>query len=179
MSLATTLTPRDLFSDDDLEALNALKEAVYPPEPGVIWDGASREWAAPQWGVFVRDDSGALVSYTGVVEREGGHDGEPVSIGGVGGIATHPDRRGKGYAAIGIGRALDFLAVDEVDFALLVCRDELIPYYERLGWRIFDGELLVSQFGEPEVFTYNRVMVGDVNRAAPRSGTIDLNGPPW
>jgi len=179
VSLATTLTPRDLFSDEDLEALKRLKEAVYPPEPGVTWDGACREWAAPQWGVFVRDDLGALVSYTGVVEREGAHDGQRVAIGGVGGIATHPEHRGKGYAAIGIGRAIDFLAANGADFALLVCRDELIAYYEKLGWRLFEGELIVSQFGEPEVFRYNRVMVGDVNRAAPRSGTNDLKRPPW
>jgi aminoglycoside 2'-N-acetyltransferase I len=179
MSLATVLTPRDLFSDEDLEELTRLKEAVYPPEPGATWDGASREWAAPQWGVFVRDDSGDLVSYTGVVQRDGAHDGQGVSIGGVGGIATHPEHRGKGYAAIGIGRALDFLARNGVDFALLVCRDDLIAYYERLGWRPFAGDLVVSQFAEPEIFTYNRVMVGDVNRSAPRSGMIDLKGPPW
>lgn len=179
MSLATTLIPRDQFGDSDLVALSRLKDAVYPPKPGAVWEGASREWAAPMWGVFVRDDSGSLVSYTGVIRREGTHDGEPISIGGVGGIATHPEHRGRGYASIGMGRAIDFLTGEGADFALLVCRDELVDYYEKLGWRLFHGDLVVSQFGEPEVFTHNRVMVGDVNRSAPESGTIDLKGPPW
>jgi len=179
VSLSATLLPRDQFDDSDLLALSGLKEAVYPPEPGAVWDGASREWAASLWGVFVRDDTGDLVSYTGVIRREGTHDGEPVSIGGVGGIATHPEHRGRGHASIGMGRALDFLTSEGVDFALLVCRDELVGYYGKLGWRLFGGDLVVSQFGEREIFTYNRVMVGDVNRSAPESGTIDLKGPPW
>ena len=179
MSISADLVPRGQLHDSDLDALAQLKDAVYPPEPGATWDGASREWTAPQWGVFVRDDSGDLVSYTGVISREGAHDGRRVSIGGVGGIATHPDHRGRGYAPIGMGRALDFLTRGGADFVLLVCRDELVAYYQRLGWRLFAGELMVSQFGEPEVFTYNRVMVGDLNQAAPKSGTIDLQGPPW
>lgn len=179
MSFKITLTARTAFAASDLEALQKLKDAVYPPEEAGEWDGASREWAAPQWGVFVWEESGDLVSYTGVVRTEGTHDGAAVSIGGVGGIATHPDQRGKGYAAIGIGRGIDFLAGLGTDFALLVCRDELVLYYEKLGWRLFDGDVVVRQFGEPETFTYNRVMVGDVNRAAPSTGTIDLQGPPW
>lgn len=179
MTITTTLEPRSGFSDSDLVALTGLKDAVYPPEEAGEWDGASREWAAPQWGVFVWDDSGDLVSYTGVVRTDGTHDGTPVSIGGVGGIATRPDQRGKGYAAIGIGRGIDFLAGMGTDFALLVCRDELVGYYEKLGWRLFGGEVLVRQFGETEPFTYNRVMVGDINQTAPSSGTIDLQGPPW
>jgi hypothetical protein len=78
-----------------------------------------------------------------------------------------------------MGRALDFLTGEGADFVLLVCRVELVDYYQKLGWGLFHGDLVVSQFGEPELFTYNRVMVGDLNRSAPESGTIDLKGPPW
>lgn len=171
-----SLKARDDFSESDLEALHGLKDAVYPP--GEPWEGASREWSGPQWGVFVRAE-GPLVSYTGVVQRQGSVDGDPMTVGGVGGIATHPDHRGKGYASLGLGRALDFLAEQGTDFALLVCRDELIAYYDRLGWSVFEGDLVVTQFGEPETFGFNRVMVGDLNQKAPVSGTIDLKGPPW
>lgn len=179
MSITISLKAHDDFSDEDRQALRELKAAVYPPERESAWEGASREWAGPEWGVFVRDDAGNLVSYTGVVKREGSIDGRPVSIGGIGGIATHPDHQGKGYAPLGMGRALDYLTTRGTDFALLVCRDELVDYYSRLGWALFAGELLVTQFGEPETFTFNRVMTGDLNRPAPKSGTIDLQGPPW
>lgn len=179
MSITAVLKSHDDLSDEDTEALRALKAAVYPPDEETNWEGASREWTSPQWGVLVGDDAGMLVSYTGVVQRPGLVDGALAVIGGIGGVATHPDRRGEGYAPIGMGRALDFLAGLETDFALLVCRDELVDYYSRLGWKLFTGELLVTQFGEQETFTFNRVMVGDLHTAAPRSGVVDLQGSPW
>ena len=179
MSITTSTKARNDYSRSDIEALRDLKEAVYPPEEQGDWEGSSRDWAGPQWGVFVWGDTGELVSYTGVVRREGAVDGNPTTIGGVGGIATHPDHRGRGYAALGMGRALDKLVGMDTDFALLVCRDELVPYYEGLGWRLFEGTVVDTQFGEPETFTFNRVMVGDLISTAPSDGTIDLMGPPW
>lgn len=177
MSITSTLKARDDYTRSDVEDLQGLKGAVYPP--GEPWEGESREWADPQWGVFVREDAGELVSYTGVVQREGIAAGRVVNIGGLGGVATHPDHRGKGYAPIGMGRALDFLAGRGCDFALLVCPDRLVGYYTGLGWGLFEGDLMVSQFGEPEMFSFNRVMVGGLEQEAPRTGTIDLGGPPW
>lgn len=119
------------------------------------------------------------MSYTGIVVIEGTVDGEPVRVGGLGGIATHPDTRGMGLARQSIEMALELMHDQEADFALLVCRDELISYYEGLGWRLFDGTLLVTQFGVREVFTFNNVMVRDVTSRAPRDEAIDLLGPPW
>lgn len=160
-----------------LHELADMKRAVYP-EPSESYPETAREWSPAQWGVFVRD-LGELVSYTGVVMREVLVDGSPVPGGGIGGVATHPDRRGRGYAPLGMGRALDFMATRGVQFALLVCREPLVAYYESLGWRRFEGETLVEQHGQQEVFVFNVVMVGDVTGKAPSTGTIDLLGPPW
>lgn len=80
---------------------------------------------------------------------------------------------------MGLGRALDFLLERGADFALLVCREQLVPYYAGLGWQKYAGEVVVTQFGEPERFTVNEVMVGDLNSPAPTTGVIDLQGPPW
>ena len=159
-----------------LEELANMKRAVYP-DPPESYPETAREWSPQDWGVFVRDE-GELVSYTGVVIREVVADGTRVLGGGIGGVATHPERRGKGYAPLGMGRALDFLNSRDVSFALLVCREGLVAYYESLGWRRFSGETYVTQFGAYEVFTFNEVMVGDVTATAP-TDTIDLLGPPW
>jgi len=161
------------LTQGEVGELSALKTAVYPEPPS-----NDREWSPREWGVFVRlgDD---LVSYTGLLIREGAVDDTAAVIGGIGGVATHPSHRGKGFAALGMGRALDFLLSRGVDFALLVCRDQLVPYYTSLGWRLFEGEVLNTQFGEPEKFTFNEVMVGDLAATAPGSGTIDLRGPAW
>lgn len=159
-----------------LEELASMKRAVYP-EPRESYPETAREWSPPEWGVFVRDE-GELVSYTGIVIREVVADGTKVLGGGIGGVATHPARRGKGYAPLGMGRALDFMNSHDVNFALLVCREGLVGYYESLGWRQFSGETFVTQHGVYELFTFNQVMVGDVKGTAPTE-TIDLLGPPW
>lgn len=173
MSATTVLMATADLSQEETEELAAMKRAVYPNSPP-----ATREWAPREWGVFVRSD-GQLVSYTGIVIRAASVDGDPVVIGGIGGVATHPGHRGKGYAPLGMARALDYMLSRNVDFALLVCKEELVDYYSKLGWHRFAGRLLETQHGKPEVFTFNEVMVGDLGSPAPATGTIDLEGPAW
>ena len=101
-------------------------------------------------------------------------------IGGVGGVKTHPAARLRGYASLGLNRAVEFFhAQPDLAFALLVCEPHLIDYYGRLGWRTFDGRLLVAQRETTTEFTLNRAMTLGIQRATPTTGTIDLKGPPW
>jgi GNAT superfamily N-acetyltransferase len=179
VSVITRLQAVAEFTEEETRALKEMKAAVYPDRPGETYPELAREWAAPEWGVFVSDDAGTLLSYTGIVIRIATVDGSPVLAGGIGGVATHPSHRGKGYAPLGIARALEFLLSRDIAFALLVCRDELVAYYESLGWRLFDGTVINTQFGDREVFTFNNVMVDDLKAPAPNSGTIDLQGPAW
>ena len=167
------------FSASDREELRALSLAVYPPEEWADWPGRLLEWDEAEWCVRIRDDHGTLVSYTGIVSRIAAVDDRTMRIGGVGGIKTHPAVRGRGYARIGVERALKFFQQSDVEFALLVCEPHLVPYYAALGWAEFAGRLLVLQHGAVEEFTFNRVMTHDIRSAAPATGTIDLKGPPW
>ena len=166
------------LSDADRADVRALTLAVYPPEAWADWPGRHVEWATPEWCVRVRGDD-HLVSYVGLYLREATCDGQPVRVGGVGNVKTHPAARGRGYAALGIRRAAEFLAEQGVGFGLLVCKSSLIGYYARLGWREFGGRLLVRQRGAVAEFTLNRVMTLGVGSEGPASGTIDLCGPPW
>lgn len=179
MSVATTLKAVADFTEEEARSLREMKAAVYPDRTPEIEANRAREWEYPKWGVLVTDESGELVSYTGVVERTARLEGSDVLVGGIGGVATHPGHRGRGYAPLGMGRALDFLLGRGAAFGLLVCRDELVGYYRDLGWSLFEGTVINSQYGEPEVFTFNNVMVGALASSAPTRGTIDLCGPAW
>lgn len=179
MSGAATVRRMTSWDDASLDERAELSRAVYPPEEAAAWPGRHIEWSNPEWGVAVRDDEGRLVSFAALHLRDSTHDGAAVVIGGVGGVMTHPDHRGQGYAQLAMSAAVDFFATQRADFGLLVCEKQLIPYYERLGWVVFQGELVTLQHGEPEVFTFNRVMVIPVTGIAPEAGVIDLNGPPW
>jgi aminoglycoside 2'-N-acetyltransferase I len=168
------------WGEEELADLSTLTRAVYPPGGDADWPGRHIEWSPAEWGIQVRDEGDDLVAYAGLVIRDGSHDGRPARIGGVGGVKTHPDHRRHGYAAEAMRSAHQFFSTaDEVDFGLLVCEDSLIPYYGRLGWLLFDGDLLTQQATGKVKFTFNRVMVNPVTRRAPDAGVIDLNGPPW
>ena len=168
------------LSEADRAALRTLSLAVYPPEVAATWPGRHLEWAIGEWCVRVWGNEGSLASYTAIILRHASCDGLPARVGGIGGVMTHPTARGRGYATQGIRRAVQFFREQaDVAFALLVCEPELLGYYARLGWKEFAGRLLVRQHGEPADFTFNRVMVHDVDAAGPPSGNIDLMGPPW
>ncbi len=168
------------LSDSDREALRTLSLAVYPPREAEDWPGRRIEWAAAEWCVRVWGENGAPASYVGIVLREAQLDGRPLRVGGIGGVKTHPAARRQGLAARGIDRAVEFFrGQPDVAFAVLVCGPHLMGYYGRLGWREFDGRLLVRQHGAAAEFTFNRVMTLGVQSPAPLTGTIDLLGPPW
>lgn len=155
------------------EALRELTRIVYPPAVWDSWPGHAIEWAKPEWCVRTFAEDGSLASHVGIVLRDATHDGQPVRIGGLGGVKTHPDARGRGYARLGLQRAVEFFAERGVAFGLLVCEPHLMEYYASLGWREFAGKLLVRQHGAEVEFTFIPVMT----RAGPTGGVIDLGGP--
>jgi GNAT superfamily N-acetyltransferase len=165
---------------EEQAALRALALAVYPPEVAAVWPGRAFEWAPPQWVVIGWDAEGAALCHAGAVLREARWDNRAVRVGGIGGVRTHPAARGRGLAATAIQQALDFFRErGDLDFGLLVCEPGLVPYYERLGWRRFPGELLVTQHQATVPFTFNLPMTTPLRLPAPVGGTIDLLGPPW
>ena len=168
------------LGDDERVALKALSAAVYPPEVVAASPGRHLKWASPDYGVLVWDDAGSLVSYVGLLVRAGSLDGAVVQIGGIGSVKTHPRGEGRGFASAGIRLATAVLNDEHrVEFSLLVCRDHLLPFYNRLGWLSFSGRLFVEQPAGGTAFTINRPMVLSGLRAAPQDRPIDVNGPPW
>ena len=174
------LKPVAALSDGERDALRTLTAAVYPPEVLATSPGRFFQWAPTQWSVLGWTAEGRLVTHVGIVTREGTLDGVPVEIGGIGGVKTHPQAQGRGYASAALRHAITALRDDhQVAFSLLVCQEHLLPFYGRLGWLPFPGRLVVEQPGGPIVFTINRPMVLPGLHPAPQQGVIDLCGFPW
>jgi aminoglycoside 2'-N-acetyltransferase I len=164
---------------DVRQAIGALSAAVYPPEVIATLPGIDLAWARPQRSLLVWDD-GRLVAHVGVVVRDVLLDGQIVRIGGIGGVMTHPEAQGKGFARAAMRRAQDVFASDPaIVFALLVCPSSRVSFYERLDWRRFGGRLLVAQPAGAIAFTVNAVLVRPIHGIAPQTGTLDLCGLPW
>jgi aminoglycoside 2'-N-acetyltransferase I len=174
------LKPVTELSTAERDALKELTAAVYPPELLAISPGRFLEWASAQSSVLAWTDDGQLVAHVGMLTRAGSLDGTPVKIGGVGGVKSHPQARGQGYASAALRCAALALHNDHrVAFSLLVCQAHLLPFYQKLGWLPFAGHLMVEQPGGPIEFTVNRVMVLPGLHPAPQAGVIDLAGLPW
>jgi aminoglycoside 2'-N-acetyltransferase I len=168
------------LTESEQAALRTLALAVYPPDVSAAWPGRAIEWAAHQWGVIAWGVDGAALCYVGVVLRDARWDYRTVKVGGIGGVKTHPDFRGRGFATAAIRRALDFFREQgDVDFGLLVCEPSLVSFYERHGWRRVLGDLFVTQHQATVPFTFNVAMTTPVRFLEPLTGAIDLLGPPW
>ena len=126
-------------------------------------------------------DEDELVSRVGLVLREIISNGETKSIGGIGGVLTHPERHGKGYANEAMHEAVRLFDEEfKVAYALLFCGSRLIEFYKRLDWKPFEGNVYVEQPRKGKIdFSANNAMVLDIKEQAPLNGTLDLNGLPW
>ena len=176
-----SLTPVCEQSEEELAALRILNSAVYPPDVVATWPGRAIEWSPRQWSVIVwNDDHSQALCHAGIVIRLGRHNEQDLRIGGIGGVMTHPAHRRRGIASAAISRCIEFFRDEsEIEVGLLVCKPELLSFYSGMGWRVFSGNLVVTQRGKPETFTFNRSMTYPIRRPDELSGTIDLLGPPW
>jgi GNAT superfamily N-acetyltransferase len=169
----------DQLSAKQKESLKQLRAAVYPAAALATLIGKDITWASPQWSVLVWDED-ELVSRVGLVVREIISNGESKTIGGIGGVMTHPDRQSKGFASEAMREAVRHFDEWETAYALLFCGSRLIEYYKRLGWKPFEGSIYVEQPRKGKIeFSANNAMVLDVKESAPLNGTLDLNGWPW
>ena len=170
---------KNSLTDQESEEIRELGKAVYPPDTPD--DGASLiQWSNSLWSVLIRDDDKRLVSYMGLITRQAKCDDRSVFIGGIGGVKTHPEARGQGYAGHGIKKSGEFLREEiKVDFSLLVCRDALIPYYGKLSWQQFKGDMLVDQSTGKVKFLFANPMLLEGVKPIPQCSVIDLCGKPW
>jgi len=135
-------------------------------------------WSDAEWHVLLRVD-GQLVSHVEIVERTGTVAGRPVKLGGIGGVVTLPEWRGQGLATATLERAAAFMRDElQVAFGLLICGQNMIPFYSRLGWQVVEGPLTFDQSGGKVVFDDMTMVLPCAGENWPE-GTIDLCGLPW
>ncbi|HEX7926065.1 MAG TPA: GNAT family N-acetyltransferase [bacterium] len=152
---------------------------VYPPE--VMAQAAWRHvrWAHADWRLLARDDAGTVVSTVSGYLRDATLDGQPVRLGGIGSVMTHPAHRRQGLVRASFDRALHLFAEAGCELAMLVCESHNVPVYHALGWEFFWGSTVVRQPHGPVVFHLMHAMTLGITRPAPTGGLLDLCGEPW
>ena len=171
---------RTEMTQAELEEFWDLEDIVYPngfDGPPELEDVV---WADPDWDICVRDDTGALVSHAGVLERDSLHDATPVRIAGVAEMLTHPAHQRRGYGAAAMRAAITLMR-DELraPYALLVCPESAIPFYASLGWQRFDGTIQAEVASGMAAFADSAWLLLPLTSPAPTTGVLDLQGTPW
>src|SRR5215217_7692513 len=111
--------------------------------------------------------------------RDATWDGRKVQIGGIGGVSTREDCRGRGYATLALNAAIATMRDHEaVRFAMLFCEPHNEAFYQARGWHPFKGEVYAEQPEGRVRFEAMAPLVFDFTRK-PRDGIIDLCGLPW
>jgi predicted acetyltransferase len=135
------------------------------------------EWGDSQWLVMGFID-GSIVSQIGILKREVDVGGQKLSVGGVGGVATHPDHRRRGYAGQLLRASEQLLRELDLQFGVLVCGEERMPYYASFGWQKIDNKTIFQNQGKDRELDGIMMILPLKDQPWP-GGLLNLNGKPW
>ena len=168
-----------LNGDASWSTAEPLLDAVWPRHVLERLTWGDVEWAHADLRVLIEAPSGGLACHVGIYFRTVTWNGRKLDIGGIGGVSTREDCRGRGYASLALNAAIQTMRDQEaVQFALLFCEPHNFAFYQSRGWHPFSGEIYAEQPGGKVRFEVLAPFVFDFRRA-PRQGTIDLCGLPW
>ncbi len=102
-------------------------------------------------------ENGRLIGETRVFKRTIVYNGQKIVLGGIGSVATHPDKRKQGIATRMVRRGMDLLAKKHCDVAYL-CADthslKALEFYEEFGFRrLLQNHTYVGRSGKRYIDT--------------------------
>lgn len=135
-------------------------------------------WRPKDLHIFV-DVNRRAETHVGLLQHSVTVDGRTVLVAGVGGVVTALGSHNKGYATHAMRYAGDFMCSEwGVDFGLLFCRDQLVGFYERLGWQKVEDAVEIEQPEGPRESPMN-VMIRPCRQKSWPEGPVRLNSLPW
>ncbi len=143
---------------EDLFSVNAL---------GLRWRSKDRH--------FVLYEDGSPLANASVLR----HEVRNRVVGGLGGVITLPEARGRSLARQVVGRATEFLRDDlGASFGLLFCLPRLVPFYRSLGWQVVEPGVLIDQPGG-KIPSPVPVMILPLKDETWPAERVDLDSLPW
>ena len=121
---------------------------------------------------------GEPVSHLGVLKHTVTVDGEPVIVGGVGGVVTVPEAQNRRCAHDLMQRATALFENWHLAAGLLFCRPGLVSFYESQQWQVIEGPVLIQQ-PDGEIKSPLEVMVRPFGGYLWPEGEVRLNSFPW
>ncbi len=135
------------------------------------------KWAKPNWTIILYENN-EIATFYNIVERKILLDSQELKIAGINNVITPKQYRGVGYASRILRETESFILEDlKSELGLLLCADQLIPFYKRLNWYKIDCPVYFEQMEGKKLWQANAMLLSKRHRLNPK--TIDLNGLPW
>lgn len=164
------------YSELDNEIKSKLENFV-EGEFGHIPIVKKTEWAKPDWTIILYHNN-EIAAFYNIIEREILIDGTNVKIAGINNVITPKEFRGNGYASK-VLRKTEALIFEDLksELSILLCADNLIPFYKRLNWYKVDCPVYFNQADGKKLWKANTMLLTKKDKLNPKK--IDLNGLPW
>ena len=127
--------PTDELTPSEIATIRALMEVAFGSDEDDRF--TDDDWGHAIGGVHVvLELDGEIVAHASVVERDIHVGGRPLRTGYVEAVATAPDRQGVGLGSVVMTRVSDDI---RERFELGALGTGRQSFYERLGWRVWEG----------------------------------------
>jgi aminoglycoside 2'-N-acetyltransferase I len=139
----------DVFDEaaipDSLRAqTEQLRERAWPSCAGAVSDTASRHDAALSPQTMLLLDDQRVVAALDILTKDSTHVGNSFRASGISAMVTDPDQRGLGHGHHLVNAAHELIASSGVDIGIFTCDRPLQRFYERAGWPLLPGSILIG-----------------------------------
>jgi GNAT superfamily N-acetyltransferase len=136
------------------------------------------EWDKPRWYALARYEN-TLIGRIGIVKRKIRVGSSTTLVGGISGVIISPQLRKQGVASMLLKKTAEFLAEGlNAEFGVLICLDEMAPFYLKNGWEKIGASTYFMQGSGRYRYTQTSMTLRCKERYWPQ-GEIDLCGLPW
>jgi RimJ/RimL family protein N-acetyltransferase len=172
-NITVQIKPASKLSPDEQKRINYLLERVFGDDPY-----NSLSYAKMEWNVLIYVGK-VLASNVEIVQRTVTVDGQPLLVGGIGGVATLPEYRGRGLATRGMTAGVKFMKDElSLEYGLLITGSRRRTFYEGMGWQVIPEP---AYFDQPTGKKRNEgltMSLSMANKSWP-PGAVDFCGLPW
>ncbi|MGV9245791.1 GNAT family N-acetyltransferase [Streptomyces sp. NPDC003710] len=99
------------------------------------------------WSMLLVDE-GTVLAALDILSKEISHAGQRYAAGGLSTVVTRPESRGLGHGGRLVAAARETMIARNLDLGLFTCDRPLRAFYERAGWQVLPGTVLIG--GTPQ-----------------------------
>ncbi|MEU6368649.1 GNAT family N-acetyltransferase [Streptomyces sp. NPDC046931] len=125
-----------------------LQEQAWPSADGpVAADAPTHDPLLLPWSMLLVAE-GTVLAALDILTKEISHAGRRYAAGGLSTVVTRRERRGLGHGGRLVAAARETMIARNLDLGLFTCDRPLRAFYERAGWQVLPGTVLIG--GTPQ-----------------------------